>query len=141
MKKIFVDTNIVLDVLTKRQPHFLDSGAIWTLAESGGVKAHISVITFNNIFYIARKLSGQDAAYQMLNLIRAVFTPVLLDEQGIQQALDAGFADFEDAIQFHAAIRCSADAFITRNPGHFPDSGPPILSPAEFLAVLQQKKP
>jgi predicted nucleic acid-binding protein len=141
MKNIFVDTNIVLDVLTHRQPYFKDAAEIWTLCETGELQAHISVISFNNIFYVARKLRGKETAYHMLGLLRGVFHPVSLDGQGIQQAMDAGLADFEDAIQFHAAIRCAADVLITRNPGHFPNSGPPILSPREFLAAYQASQP
>jgi predicted nucleic acid-binding protein len=137
MKNIFVDTNILLDVLTNRQAHLQEASTIWTLCETGAIRGHVSVISYNNIFYVAKKLHGRKAAYGMLALLRGVFHPVTLDEQGIQQAKDAGFADFEDAIQFHAAIRCAAEALITRNPGDFPNSGPPILSPREFLAAYQ----
>lgn len=136
-KKILVDTNILLDVLTRREPFFGDSATVWSLCESRSLEGYVSAISFNNIFYVARKLKGKGAAYDMLRLIRGVFRPVPLDEQTLQQALDAGFTDFEDAIHFYAAIACGGDALITRNPKDFPSSGPPVLTAAEFLAALR----
>jgi predicted nucleic acid-binding protein len=137
IQKIFVDTNILLDVLTKREPFYHDSAMIWSLCESRELEGYVSIISFNNIFYIARKLEGKEAAYDMMRMIRGVFRPVAMDEQNLQQALDAGFADFEDAIHFHAAIACCAHALVTRNPKDFPAHGPPVLNAAEFLAALR----
>ena len=50
--KLFIDTNVLLDVLDNRQLHYADSAAIWTLAEKAEVEGYISAISFNNIFYI-----------------------------------------------------------------------------------------
>jgi len=68
--------------------------------------------------------------------MRGVFTPVPLSVQILNQAIDAGFDDFEDAIQYHSAIHAEAGYLITRDAGHFPASDFPVLLPASFLASL-----
>ena len=50
--------------------------------------------------------------------------------------------DFEDAIQFHSAVRARADCLITRDPAHFKEAAATlaISTPDEFLAVWDQQK-
>ena len=134
---IFVDTNVLLDVLAKREPYYADAARIWSLAECGKVEGQVSVISFNNIYYVVRKVGTRKAAEDALRLLRDVFVPIPLSVQILHQAIDAGFADFEDAIQFHSAIHAGARFLITRDPDHFPDGGPAVLSPAEYLATLK----
>lgn len=140
MKNVFVDTNVLLDVLAKRQSHVRESAQIWAFCETGELHGNISVISFNNIFYVVRKSNGKEDALSALKLLRSVFHSVALDEQGIQQAIDADFTDFEDAIQYQAAIRCGAEFLITRNAHHFPKSGLPVVSPEEFLVLYSTRE-
>lgn len=132
---VFVDTNVLLDVLMERQPFAADSKRIWFLAETGRIKAHVSAISFNNIYYIVRKMRGTQAAVAVMRMLRDTFAVVACDERVILQSIDARFEDFEDAIQFFSALHCRASCLVTRNPDHFPPSDPPALSPAEFLAT------
>ena len=104
-----MDTNVLLDVLAKRESNYADAARIWSLAERGKIEALISVISFNNIYYIVRRASNRKRAEQALQLMRNVFTAVPLSCQILGQAIDAGFDDFEDAIQFHSAVHADAD--------------------------------
>ena len=133
--KVFVDTNVLLDVLAERKAFYADSMRIWTLAESGRLEASISAISFNNCFYIVRKYAGRANAEKALRLLRDVFEPVDLTLQILNQSIDSGLSDFEDAVQFHSAVRAQAECIITRNPDDFPRQHPIVLSPAEFLAA------
>ncbi len=132
--KAFVDTNVLLDVLAKREPFYSDSARIWSLAELGKIEAMVSVISFNNIYYMVRKVANRRTAERSLRLLRGVFRPIALDTQILNQAIDSGLKDFEDAIQFHSAIRAEVDCLVTRDTAHYPTSGLSILAPAEFLA-------
>jgi predicted nucleic acid-binding protein len=134
--KVFVDTNVLLDVLARRQPFYPDAARIWSLAERGRIQALISVISFNNVYYVVRRASNRKSAETSLRLMRGIFTPVPLTVQVLNQAIDAGYEDFEDAIQFHSAIHGDADCLITRDADHFPATALPVLSPAAFLASL-----
>jgi predicted nucleic acid-binding protein len=134
--KIFVDTNVLLDVLAKREPFYADAARIWSLAECGKIQAHVSVISLNNIYYVVRKEGNLKKAELSLRLMRNVFTPVPLDVQILNQAIDADFSDFEDAIQFYSAIHTAARCLVTHDMDHFPETVLPVLSPAEYIASL-----
>ena len=133
--KVFVDTNVLLDVLAERKAFYPEAMRVWTLAESGRIDAHVSAISFSNCYYIVNRYAGPRCAEKAVRLLRDVFRPVDLTARILNQAIDAGMADFEDAVQFHSAVYAKADCIITRNPGHFPRSSVSVLSPAEFLAA------
>jgi predicted nucleic acid-binding protein len=132
--KVFVDTNALLDVLAKREPFYADAARIWSMAERGQIEAQVSVISFNNIYYVIRRAANRKTADQALRLMRNVFTAVPLNVQVLNQAIDAGFSDLEDAIQFHSAVHARADCLITRDAEHFTAAMFPVLTPSEFLA-------
>ena len=133
--KVFVDTNVLLDVLAKREPFFADSVAVWTLAERGEIEGMVSAISFTNIFYIIRKLRDSRTAMRTMVQLRDTFAPVACDAQVLNQAIDAGFKDFEDAVQYFSADRAGAVCLVSGNPDHFPRSELSVLGPAEFLAA------
>ena len=132
--RVFVDTNVLLDVLARRDEFYDPSARIWTLAERGEIEAFISAISFNNVYYIIRKARDKKTADTAMKLLRDVFDSVAPDTRIVNQAIDSEFRDFEDAVQFHSAVRCQADHLITRNPGDFPTTKPAVLTPEEFLA-------
>jgi len=133
--RVFIDTNVLLDVLAEREAFYVDAMRVWTLSESGQIDAHVAAISFSNCYYIVRRHAGRRSAEKAVRLLRDVFKPVDMTVQILNQAIDAGFADFEDAVQFHSAVRARAECVITRNPDHFPRTPLSVLSPAEFLAA------
>jgi predicted nucleic acid-binding protein len=136
--RMFVDTNVLVDVLTKRLPFYADSAVVWTLAEQGRVTGVVSATSFTNIFYIIRRLENAETARQALQLLRGVFEVAACDQHVINQALSATMKDFEDAVQYICAIRAGADCIVSRNPADFPTTEDcPVLTPAEFLAAQQ----
>jgi predicted nucleic acid-binding protein len=137
--KVFLDTNILLDVLGHREPFYAAAAEIWALAEQRRIQAFVSAISFNNVFYIVRNLDGRTKAQKSLRLIRNVFESVAPDTHIINQAIDTDIADFEDAIQFHSAVRARTTCIITRNPGDFPKTDLPIHTPDEFLAFWHSR--
>ena len=132
---VFIDTNVLMDVLLERRPFVVESRKVWFLAERGKVAGLVSALSFANIYYVVRKALGADTAASMMTLLRDTFTAVPLDEQILNQAIDAKFSDFEDAIQYYSALRADAECLLTRNVDHFPDSGLRVISPEEFLAA------
>ena len=133
--KVFVDTNVLLDVLAQRKPFHSEAERVWSLAESGRIDGYVSAISFNNCYYIIHKYAGRRSAEKSIRLLRDIFSPVDLTAQVLGQAIDAGFSDFEDAIQFHSAVHARVACIITRSQDHFPRTPISILSPAEFLAA------
>ena len=133
--KVLVDTNVLLDVLARRDPFYVAASALWSMAERNRTDAWISAISYNNVYCILRKHGGRDAAHEAVRALRDVFDTVVLDLRIVNQAADSSTMDFEDAIQFYCAARIGADYLVTRNPSDFPSDGSVIVTPAEYLAV------
>jgi len=108
---------------------------VWTLAEPSRIQGFICVISFNNIYYVVRRLRTRQTANRMMVLLRDTFAPVPLDKQILDQALDSAFKDLEDAIQYFSAIRAKADCIVSRDASAFPNSDLPVLTPAELLTA------
>ncbi|MBI2932746.1 MAG: hypothetical protein HYY16_13950 [Planctomycetes bacterium] len=95
----------------------------------------MAAISFSNCYTIVHRYAGRRSAEKAIRLLRDVFTPIDLTAQLLNQAIDAGFQDFEDAIQYHSAVHARTECVITRNPDHFPRAPLSVFSPAEFLAA------
>ena len=132
---VFFDTNILLDVLARREPFYADSAEVWTLAETGQIEGSISTLSLPNLYYLLRRTDGSKTARKALRTLRDIFHLVPLDTQITNQAADADIRDFEDALQFFSAIRAGAIVLITRNPKDFPAGDISVQTPTEFLAT------
>lgn len=134
--KAFVDTNVLIDVLARRKLFYEQSSIIWSMAERNVLEAYISAISFNNSYYIVRRLRDRKTARKAIILLRDIFQVVSLDESIVNQAIDdTSFKDFEDAIQYHSAVHTGTDFLITRNPDHFSTGNVSIVTPDEFCAL------
>ena len=134
---ILADTNVLLDVLAKREPFYPAAAAVWSAVESAKIAGCVSAISFNNTYYIIRRYGSEETARSAISAIRDVFAVVPLDAQILNQSIDSSLSDFEDAIQLHSAVRAGARYLITRNPAGFVTDALPVLSPDEYLAVLE----
>jgi predicted nucleic acid-binding protein len=136
-----VDTNVVLDVLARRRPHYEDAARIWTLAETAKLEAYVAAVSFTDVFYIVRRFADLSAAKQAVRSMRDTFKVAACDAQILHQAIDADWADLEDAVQYFSACHCDAHCIITRNAPDFKDAHLDVLSPAEFLAHVWMREP
>jgi predicted nucleic acid-binding protein len=133
---VFLDTNVVLDVFAHRQPFYADSAKVWALAERGQVRGLISALSMTNLYYVVRKLASRLEATEMLKAVRACVGLAPCDASVLNQAIDAEFGDFEDAVQYFSARAAAADVLVTRNTVHFPEDGNlPAMTPTAFLAA------
>ena len=135
--KLFLDTNVVIDVIAAREPFVADSTAVFNLSETGKVEGIISALTLCTISYILRKYVTPGTMRTKLQLFRNVLTPVDLSVSLLDKALASSISDFEDAVQFYTAVYSEADYIITRNAKHFPSNHIPVLSPTDYLALMK----
>jgi len=134
---VFVDTDVVLDLLARREPFYPAVARFFSLVERKELTACVSALTFANLFYLLRKELGAPKAVEVLRKLRRLVTVLPVDDSVIEHALAAGFRDFEDAIQYHAALAGTAACLITRNGRDYPNPAIPILTAEEFLAHLE----
>lgn len=134
--KVLIDTNIILDVLCKRQGFFEDSAKVFRLCEIKQVTGIISALSIPNIVYIMRKELDAQKTHQVLEKLSLIFTIVDLKFDDLQKASDMNFKDYEDAVQSASAERVKADYIITRNVKDFATSVIAAVNPADFLSVI-----
>ena len=132
-KPVFVDTDIVLDLLARREPFYADAARLFSLAEIGDVSLSVSFLTFAILFYILRKQVSARHAQEVLRDFKQLVTVLPVDDSVVEQALQAGFADFEDAIQYFSAIGGGCNALLTRNGRHYRKAAISIFTAEAFL--------
>jgi predicted nucleic acid-binding protein len=130
---VFVDTDIVLDLLARREPFYAGAARLFSLAETGDVSLSVSSLTFANLFYIMRKQVSARHAQEVLRDIKQLVTVLPVDDAVVEQALQAGFADFEDALQYFCAIGGGCNALLTRNGRHYRKAAISIFTAEAFL--------
>jgi predicted nucleic acid-binding protein len=137
--KVYFDTNIVIDVLEKRQPFFKDSYTIFLMAAKREIEGIISASAITDIYYIVRKSkkSKKDALAAVIDLFN-ILTIVDTSSGDIHFAAVSEITDFEDAVNAAAAKREGAGYIVTRNTGDFIKS--PILPilPENLLRLLNE---
>ena len=132
--KLLIDTNVILDILLKREPFFADSYRAIRTAIDNDDECCISVTAATDIFYILRKAlqSAEQAKMYLGNLSQlAGFTDVLAIDA--IAALSSEVADYEDAVVEAVADRIGADYILTRNIKDSVNSKIPAVTPAELL--------
>ncbi|MEW6755310.1 MAG: PIN domain-containing protein [Candidatus Latescibacterota bacterium] len=137
--RLFLDINVILDVLANREPWVENSAAVLSLLESDefeGVAAAHSVAT---LFYLATKHLGQRRATARLLDLLGLVTVAPLDHDTILKGLTLGWSDFEDALQMLCALAANSDYLVTRNTRHFKSDSISVVTPTELLAILQSE--
>lgn len=134
MDKLFIDSDIILDLIQEREGH-KDAKQLFTLIEENKVKAYVSPLIFSNLFYILRKQESNKFAMNVLARLKALLHISTINEKIIELALSSGFKDFEDAIQYYSALEENLNYLITRNKEDYKHSGIIICNAKEYLAL------
>jgi len=131
---VLIDTNIVLDVLLRRDPYYHNAARISVLSEKGYIHSYVSASAITDIFYVVNKeLRDNNAVLGLLKNLLATTRVASVTETGIHEALDLRWDDFEDSVQYVAGKSISAEYIITRNPKDFANSRIRVVSPEEFI--------
>lgn len=130
---VFVDTDIVLDLLARREPFYDSAARLFSLAESSDLKLSVSSLTFSNLFYILRKQVSARHAQEVLRDFKQLVTVLPVDDAVVEQALHADFTDFEDAIQYFSALSAGCTVLLTRNGRHYRKAVISIFTAEAFL--------
>ena len=135
MNRLLIDTNIVIDLLSKREKFYEEAAELFSLADRKELVLAISSLTFANTNYILTKLKSAKEAKAILRKFKVLVEVLSLDDKIIELALsDNNFTDFEDGLQYYSAIENQIDIIITRNKKDFKKSNIPVLTAKEFLA-------
>ena len=132
-RKIFVDTDVVFDLLAKREPFYTYAAQLFTNADKQEVTICVSSLCFGNLNYILSKHKSAIEARKILSRFKVLVTILPVDDKIIELALNSDFKDFEDAIQYYCAIENGINILITRNLKDFKSVRIPVLTAEEFV--------
>ncbi|MEE0879499.1 MAG: PIN domain-containing protein [Treponemataceae bacterium] len=135
MNKVFVDSDVILDLLAQRIPHFHFSALLFTFADMKKLELYTSPTVFCNVFYILRKELGIEKAKSALRKLRLLIKIIDSSEKTIDCALNSEFSDFEDAIQCYTAQNHQISIIVTRNVKDYKTAGIIVQNPETFLCA------
>ena len=133
---LFVDSDVLLDTILIRQPYFIESAALMELADDINFTLCTSVHGLLNIHYAAKRVFGETLARQAISVLTKKLKIVPEDVHIVEQAVNSNFSDFEDAVQYYAAVSAKAEVIITRNAKDYKQASIPVLTAVQFLKIL-----
>ena len=140
VKRVFLDTNVILDLLGKRMPFFYPIAKIATLAEQGKFTLVVSALSYSTVNYILEKHENHDVVMSKLRKFKIISKISSLSELVVEKALNSDFEDFEDALQYFCALQLECDVLLTRNAKDFKNSVIPVMTADEFLKFYLQNR-
>jgi predicted nucleic acid-binding protein len=136
MKRVLIDTNVVLDVLLERKPHLAASAAVWDAVESGDAEGYLAAHAITTIHYLAQKQLGTRRAKRVIASLLQVFRVAAVDWKVLGDALQYETPDFEDAVSAAAAEATGCEAIVTRDPKGFRATRLLVLMPEAAILLL-----
>lgn len=137
MDKIFVDSDIILDLLGGRKPHYNAAAELFSLADQGAVRIFVSSLSFSNVNYILSRQYNGDQARKKLLKFKTLVSILSVNEKTIELALSSEFKDFEDAIKYYTAIENNVITLLTRNLKDFRKAEISVLTAEQYLKSLE----
>jgi len=135
MNTVFVDTDVVLDLLSKRDPFYDHAALLFSKADNGGLKLAVSALTFANLNYIlSRQYSANDARKKLFKF-KTLVNVLSVTDKSIELALSSDFKDFEDAIQYFTAIENGVEILLTRNLKDYKPAAITVMTAEQFLSI------
>ena len=133
MTRLFLDTNIVVDLLEGREPFCHDAAQLFTMAHDKKVELLVSPMTFSTASFLLRK-HGSEGVRNLLSNLRQLVSVTISDERTVDDSIASQFKDFEDAMQYYTALNAKAEIIITRNGKDFTASKLPVMTATEYIA-------
>ncbi|NII29689.1 PIN domain-containing protein [Pseudoflavitalea sp. X16] len=137
MRNLFIDTNIIIDVLANRQPFSEASSRLFDYAEKGKLNLFISALSYSNIYYIIKKTCSHKEMISLLRDLEELTETLDVTKQIISKSLNSDFKDFEDSIQYYTATsNKKITGIVTRNVKDYKNSELTVWTPDEVLSAI-----
>ncbi|MFI5148479.1 MAG: type II toxin-antitoxin system VapC family toxin [Bacteroidia bacterium] len=133
MDKVFVDTDIVLDLLSSRHPHYTPAAYLFSEADKNKLKIAVSSLSFSNLNYILSKQYSSDQAKKKLLNFKALVTVLAVTDKVVDLALSSDFRDFEDGLQYYTAIENNYSILLTRNLRDYKSAEITVMTAEQFM--------
>jgi len=139
MKTVFFDTNIMIDVIGRREQFCKPSLQIMSLADRGILRICVSAMSYATASFILSRDNKQMDIFSEFAKFAKITTATPVDADTVEESIRSEFNDFEDAMQYFSAKRESIDYIVTRNKKDFRAAMVPVFEPQEFIQYLLQE--
>ena len=136
--RVLIDTNVILDVLLKRSPFYEAALEVLKLSVREDIQEFVSASAITDIYYIAYKnMRDKAVVRELLKKLLLIVSVAGVSEEEIQKALELGWKDFEDSVQYSVALLNEMNGLITRNVKDYSSSEIQVWEPNQFLELVQ----
>lgn len=136
---LFLDTNVVIDLLGEREPYYNSIAKIATLADTGKIQLVVSALTYSTVYYLLSRFENNKIVKEKIRKFKIIAETADLTNEIIEKGLSSNFKDFEDSLQYYCAIKMNCNILITRNGKDFKESIIPVFSPDEYISRFKIK--
>jgi predicted nucleic acid-binding protein len=133
-ERLFLDTNVVLDLLGERVSFYESMARIASMADRREIRLVTSALSFPTIYYILTKFESRAVVLDKLQKFKVLTEVADLTDHILGKGLASQFSDFEDSIQYFCALQSKCNLIITRDFRGFKGSAIPVMTPDEYLA-------
>jgi predicted nucleic acid-binding protein len=137
-EKIFLDTDVILDLVFERKPFFYNSQRIFSFIEKNFFIGFTSSLIIANCYYIISGNRDKITAAKTISKLRSILTILPFTDKEIGEALNSGFKDFEDGVQYFIAVNNGLNVIITRNISDYKNVDITVLTPNDFLNLKKK---
>lgn len=138
-EKLFLDTNVILDLLGEREPFYDSIAKIATLADKGNIQLMVSAFTYPTVYYLLSRFEDKEIVKEKIRKFKVIAETSDLTDKIINKGLSSRFNDFEDSLQYYCAVETDCNIIITRNSKDFKASEIPVFTPYEYLNSIKTK--
>ena len=139
-KVLFVDSDVILDVLEQRKEFYEYSALILSLGDEKKVKLVTTSLVFANVYYLLRKHLGIEKAKESLRKLRIIIDVISVNAKEVDLALNSELSDFEDALQYFTALDNKIEFIITRNVRDYKNPKLIVQTPQQYIEGLGNNK-
>ena len=135
MRKVFIDTNVLVDLLLERDPWANDAAIIFSMADRKEIELLCCSLSFSTAVYLMQRMKySRKEIVTKLAIVKSLCTVTTVDGFVLDRVLQSDFPDLEDAMQHYSALAAGAEVIVTRNVKDYAAAGLPVMTPGEFLA-------
>ena len=137
MKKILIDTDVILDFFFDRKPFSENSAIILSMCERKQIEGFLTPVIISNTYYLLRRTASHIKVIEKLKQLLTITQVLQMNRTVIEGALNSEFKDFEDALQHYSAVESGEiEAIITRNVKDFKKSELGVMTPESFVKLM-----
>lgn len=139
--KVLIDTNVIVDALTSREPWKESAEKIFLMAANRIMDVYITASSATDIYYLVRKcLHSAEQAKQVMGKLFSLMGILAVAEDECVDALASAVSDYEDAVIERTAVKAGMDYIITRNVKDYQGAMIKVMLPDDFSALMEAEE-